>query len=510
MNHLTVLPILIPLLAGASMLLLPGDRNFRRIVGLAATLALLPVALLLLRQTGGGEMAVYYLGDWPAPFGIVLVADRLSALMLTLTAALALAVLLYAVDGGDSRGRHFHVLFQMQILGVNGAFLTGDLFNLFVFFEILLIASYSLQVYGGGPGRVRAALHVVTLNLIGSAIFLLGIGAIYAATGTLNLADLAVRTANAAPAEAGLLRAGGLLLLVVFALKAAVVPLGFWLPPAYSAARGPVAALFAIMTKVGIYAIIRVHGLMFGGGEQSALLDISGWLLPLGLATVAVATLGVVASRDLRLLMAYLVVLSAGTLVTALGLGSTDALAAALFYILNSTLLSGGLFLLADLIARQRGSVGGALDRGQPVAQVVSLGALFFIGGIGIAGLPPFAGFGAKVDILLNALDHPAGAWVVATVLLSGLLVIVALSRAGSAIFWNTGDGVTMAKPAGPLPLSATALLILATAALMAAARPTAEFTHAAALQVADRDGYVAAVLSNTGVSTPASERTKP
>jgi multicomponent K+:H+ antiporter subunit D len=511
MSHLAILPILIPLLAGA-LLMLAGRRSqgVARAIGITATAALMPIALLLLSRAAGGGIETYYLGDWPAPYGIVLVVDRLSALMLTLGAVLALAALLYAMNGDDRRGRHFHALFQMQLLGVNGAFLTGDLFNLFVFFEVLLAASYTLQLHGGGVRRVRAALHVVVLNWVGSSVFLVGIATIYAATGTLNMADLAVRVAAAGPEQAGLLRTGGLLLLVVFALKAALVPLGFWLSPAYSAACAPVAALFAIMTKVGIYAVLRVHGLVFGPDAGNAASLASPWLVPIGLTTVVIATLGVMASRELQRLLAYLVVLSAGTLTAALGLASESAVAAALYYALNSTLVGGGLFLLADLIARQRGDAGAYLDRERRVVQPALLGALFFIGAIGVAGLPPFAGFAAKVYILKSALSHPAAYWILAVILGTGLLVIIALSRAGSAIFWRTGETQPAGDRAGVLGLSSTAALVLAAAFLMIIAGPATDYTRATAAQLADRASYVDAVMANAGVSTPASQRRIP
>jgi multicomponent K+:H+ antiporter subunit D len=503
-SHLVILPILIPLVAGALLLVVGrAGRGAERVVGIGATAALVPVAWLLLTRAAGGEILVYYVGDWPAPYGIVLVADRLAALMLFLAALLALPALLYASAGDDRLGSRFHVLYQMQLLGVNGAFLTGDLFNLFVFFEILLIASYALQLHGHGAPRVRAALHLVVLNLVGSSVFLLGVGALYAAVGTLNLADLATEVAAAPREEAGLIRTGGLLLLVVFALKAALVPLGFWLPPAYSTASAPAAALFAIMTKVGVYAILRVHGLAFGPEAGPGASLAIPWLLPLGLATVALATLGVLASRDLPRLLAHLVVLSAGTLTAALGIDSPQATSAALFYTINSTLIGGGLFLLADLIARARGPAGAALGTVAAIDRPALLGILFFVGAVGVAGLPPLAGFPAKVYILQSALAHPASTWVI---LGSGLLVIVALSRAGSALFWRVGAAPAAdPRPAAPLPLLATVLLLVATAVLSVVAGPAASYTRATAAQLADRGAYVAAVGANAGVSTPKS-----
>ena len=504
MNHLAVMPVLIPLIAGA-LLLFTGraSKAVKRIISLAGTAALLPAAVALLIQVAGGEHIVYYDGNWPAPYGIVLVVDRLSALMLTLSACLALPSLLYAMTGDDQLGPRFHVLFQMQMLGINGAFITGDLFNLFVFFEILLIASYALQLHGGGTARVRAALHIVVLNLIGSAIFLLGIGAVYAATGTLNLADLAAKVAASGAEKAGLLRTGGLLLLVVFALKAALIPLGFWLPSAYSAASAPAAALFAIMTKVGGYAILRVHGLVFGPVAGPAASLLTPWLLPIGLATVLLATIGVLASQELRRLLAHLVVLSAGTFILVLGLDSEAAISAALFYVLNSTLVGGGLFLLAGLIARERGEAEALLDREQAVARPALLGTLFFMGAVGVAGLPPLAGFTAKIYILQSAFAHPATAWVFAVLLGSGVLVIVALTRAGSAIFWRTGNVPPAGERSTPLQATATALLLSGTAALMLGGGPATAFTQATAAQLVDRAAYIDAVMANRGIVPP-------
>jgi multicomponent K+:H+ antiporter subunit D len=504
-NHLALLPVVIPLLAGA-LLLIAGraGTTVERGIALAATSSLLLVTLVLVSRTASGELLVYYNGNWPAPYGIVLVVDRLSALMLCLAAGLALGSLLYANSGDDRLGPRFHVLFQMQLLGINGAFLTGDLFNLFVFFEILLIASYALQLHGGGAARVRAALHIVVLNLTGSAVFLIGIGVIYAATGTLNLADLATRVATADAEQAGLLRAGGLLLLVVFSLKAALVPVGFWLPPAYAAASAPAAALFAIMTKVGVYAILRMQTLVFGPQAGPAASLFSSWLLPIGLLTVTVAVLGVLASRDLRRLLAHLVVLSAGTLTLTLGLESDAATSAALFYALNSTLVAGGLFLLADLIARERRDAQTRLDRQQAVARPALLGSLFFIGAIGVTGLPPLAGFVAKLYILQSAFSHSAASWVFSVVLVSGLLVIVALSRAGSALFWRTGDTISPGGSAALMPAAAATLLLFGSPMLMLLGGAVTSFTQATAVQLTDRSAYIDSVMSNlTIVSSP-------
>lgn len=498
MNHLLIAPVLLPLFAGCLLLLAGHASRAARGISLLATLALLPLATLLLQQAAGGQVQFYALGNWQPPFGIILVLDRLSALMLLANAVLASFALLYALRGDDRRGKHFHALFQFQLLGLNGAFLTGDLFNLFVFFEILLIASYALLLHGGGAGRVRAGVHYVVLNLVGSAFFLIAVGTLYGVTGTLNMADMAVRVAQLGAADAPLVRAAALLLLVVFGLKAALLPLYFWLPRAYAEASAPVAALFSIMTKVGIYSILRVYTLVFGdhAGELANLAQ--AWLWPLALAGILVGTFGALAATRLQGLLAYLVVISAGTQLAVLALGSAQSLAALLFYLLHSTWVVGGLFLLADLIARQRGDKAGQLVQGPALLQPQLLGALFFVGAIAVAGLPPFSGFFAKLLILRSASGGEALAlW--AVVLGSGLLVTVTLSRAGSTLFWNTGRSVLGNAERDPLRLLAAVALLAAAVLLVLFAKPLQDYLQATAEQLLDVDLYRRAILAGGG-----------
>ncbi|WBG63248.1 monovalent cation/H+ antiporter subunit D [Pseudomonas citronellolis] len=498
MNHLLIAPVLLPLFAGCLLLLAGHASRAARGISLLATLALLPTAALLLQQAAGGQVQFYALGNWQPPFGIILVLDRLSALMLLANAVLASFALLYALRGDDRRGKHFHALFQFQLLGLNGAFLTGDLFNLFVFFEILLIASYALLLHGGGAGRVRAGVHYVVLNLVGSAFFLIAVGTLYGVTGTLNMADMADRVAQLGAADAPLVRAAALLLLVVFGLKAALLPLYFWLPRAYAEASAPVAALFSIMTKVGIYSILRVYTLIFGdhAGELANLAQ--AWLWPLALAGILVGTFGALAATRLQGLLAYLVVISAGTQLAVLALGSAQSLAALLFYLLHSTWVVGGLFLLADLIARQRGDKAGQLVQGPALLQPQLLGALFFVGAIAVAGLPPFSGFFAKLLILRSASGGEALAlW--AVVLGSGLLVTVTLSRAGSALFWNTGRSVLGNAERDPLRLLAAVALLASAVLLVLFAKPLQAYLQATAEQLLDVDLYRRAILAGGG-----------
>ena len=271
------------------------------------------IAAGLVFATADGSVLLYQLSDWAAPFGIVIVGDRLSTLMVLLTSVLAALVLLYSVASGwDARGENFHPLFQFQIMGIMGAFLTGDLFNLFVFFEVLLIASYGLMIHSGGKERMRAGVQYVGFNLLGSTLFLFALGTIYAETGTLNMADLAERVRLIDPDQTAGIRVAAVLLLIVFAVKAALVPLHFWLPSSYAEAPAPVAALFAIMTKVGAYAIIRVYTLCFPPDlEVTAGLQAT-WLLPLALFSLAVGMTGILAARKLNRLVAHSVVGSMG------------------------------------------------------------------------------------------------------------------------------------------------------------------------------------------------------
>jgi multicomponent K+:H+ antiporter subunit D len=494
MNHWIIIPVILPLLAGVSLLLSSGrGLALQRILSVVATGGLVLLAGGLLYWTTGDDYQVYHLGDWPAPYGIVLVLDRLSALMLLLTALVALFSLWYALGGTDTQGAYFHALFHFQLLGLNGAFLTGDLFNLFVFFEILLIASYGLLLHGGGKARTGAGLHYVVLNLVGSSLFLFAMGVLYGVIGTLNMADLALKMSAAAPRNASLVQAGALLLLIVFALKAALLPLYFWLPGAYSNTSAPVAALFAIMTKVGVYAIVRVFTLIFGDAGGIAAHVAAPWLLPIALATLVAGTLGVLASRDLGRMLAYFVVASIGTLLAAVGLFSPAGLYAALVYLMHTTLVTAGMFLLADAIRIQRGDL--AYQSEGPVSQPLLLGSLFFLGAMALAGMPPLSGFLGKVMILGAAAENPAAAWVWSVVLGSGLLSLIALSRAGSILFWKTAEAPSArSSPATAFPMIA---LLTSSMLLVAAGQPISDFASATARQLMAAGSYVESVLGS-------------
>ncbi|MCL4187755.1 MAG: monovalent cation/H+ antiporter subunit D [Rhodobacteraceae bacterium] len=501
MSHWIVAPIVLPaLLAPFIVLALRRDLVLQRVFSVAGTLALGGIAAALVAAAAGGGIEVYALGDWPAPFGIVLVLDRLSALMVLLTALLALAVVLYAIGSGwDARGRHFHALFQFQLMGVCGAFLTGDIFNLFVFFEVLLIASYGLMIHGGGERRLRAGVQYVLFNLAGSTLFLFALGTVYALTGTLNMADLAVRVASLPAGEDALIRVAAVLLLLVFAVKAALVPLHFWMPGTYAAAPAPVAALFAILSKVGAYAILRVYTLVFGPEAVTGAL-VADVLLPAALVTLVVGTIGVMGARQAGMLAAFAGVASMGTLLAAIGLFTQQATAAALFYLVHSTFATAALFLVVDMVESRRPE-GGRLEVAPPMAQSGLVAAMFFAAAIAVAGMPPLSGFLGKLLVLDAARMSAAMVPVWATVLATSLVAVVAFSRAGSLLFWKAHESGAEVPdlPSGratALPVAAALGLIGALAGLTVLAGPVSAYLGDTAAQLYAPQAYIEAVLA--------------
>jgi len=509
MTDWIVVPTLLPAMTAALLILaLPHHLGPQRIISIGATVLMLALAIGLFILSCDGRPRAYFLGNWPAPFGITLVLDQLSATMLLLSAALALAVVLYASAGWDKRGRHFHPLLQFQILGVNGAFLTGDLFNLFVFFEVMLIASYGLMLHGGGAPRLKAGFHYVAINLVASTLFLFAVGLIYAVTGTLNMADLAVKVAEVSVNDQALLKTGAMLLFAVFATKAALVPLHWWLPTTYAATSAPAAAMFMIMTKVGAYAIIRVYGLIFGADAGPIGAVVEPIIIPAALITLLVGAAGVLASRSLRDLICFSVVASMGNLLIAVGLFDGVGTTAALYYIVHSTLTGAALFLLVDLISGRRGKRLDALVPAPAIGNEPLLGGMFFLAAIAMVGMPPLSGFIGKLLILEASRDAPGAPLIWAVILGASLLMMIGFARAGSVIFWNNPkqtddpglalrtvpDGLT-----GPattlLPLVVVGLLLAATAALTFAAGPVTNAFESTSRQLLDRDAYVRAVL---------------
>ncbi|MDX9998751.1 MAG: monovalent cation/H+ antiporter subunit D [Phenylobacterium sp.] len=434
-------------------------------LALAASFATLIVALLLAGaadQAGGqGLVLTYRLGDWPTNVAIVLVADRLSALMVLLAAILGLLNTASSLSRWARLGPYYTALSQFLMMGLNGAFLTGDLFNLFVFFEILLAASYGLLLHGSGDRRVAPGLHYIVINLAASLLFLVGVSLIFGVTGTLNMAALAEMVGQVPPPTRSLLHVGASILAVAFLVKAAAWPLGFWLPRAYDAAVPPASAMFAIMTKVGIYALLRLSLLVFGGeaGESAGLGR--EWLFFAGVATLAVGVVGMLAARDMRRIAGYSLLVSVGTLLGAISFGDTALLAGALFYMFVSTLGAAAFYQLSGLIGPEGGDAfedpptleaydpedDGLLteDDERAVAIPAPIGILsagFLICTLIIAGIPPLPGFMAKFAMLGPLLQEPEGPMSGAAALLAALLVgssllaLIAMARAGIQIWW--------------------------------------------------------------------------
>jgi multicomponent K+:H+ antiporter subunit D len=536
--HLVIVPVLLPLLAGALMLLLDGrSRTVKAAINLCAALTSVPVAIVLLRLAGsGGGPAAYLLGNWPAPFGIVLVLDRLSALMLLLTSILAVAALVFSLARWHRAGVHFHPLFQFLLMGLNGAFLTGDLFNLFVFFEVTLAASYGLVLHGSGIARVRAGLHYVAVNLANSSLFLIGASLIYGATGTLNMADLAAGVAQVAPEDRMLLEVGAAVLGIAFLVKAGMWPLGFWLPTAYAAASPPVAAIFAIMTKLGVYVVLRLWLLCFGDAAGGSAGFGGIWLLYGGMMTITFGMIGVLAAQEMPRIAAYSVLVSSGTVLAAIGTDQVDVTAGALFYLVSSTLTICAFFLLIELVERGRefgadmlavtSEAFGEPEDVEPEEEQVGLpvpvtmgllGVSFLCCAVLLAGLPPLSGFVAKFSLLAGLVPFagPGGAagwngvgganWTfVALLMLSGRAVLIAMTRAGVHSFWSPIERevprvslVEMAPIAGLLLLCVTLTL---------RAEPVMDYMETTARALHDPVRYVEGVLATPRANSEAED----
>ena len=541
MPHLIIAPILLPMATAALMLLL-GDtrRPLKAVVNVLSCVLGVAMAIGLVfwvQHTSGVQaVGVYLPANWPVPYGIVLVADRLSAMMVLLTSVLGLAAVLYASARWHKAGVHFHPLFQLQLMGLYGAFLTADLFNLFVFFEIMLTASYGLLLHGSGWARVRSGLHYIAMNLMASSMFLIGVAMLYGVTGTLNMADMAIMVPAIPEDDRGLLHAGAAILAVAFLVKAAAWPLNFWLPSAYSAAAAPVSALFAIMTKLGVYAILRVWTLLFPQDAGVSALFGGPVLVGLGLVTLAFAALGIIATQHLGRMAAFCAILSSGTLLAGLGFGQPAVTGGALYYTLGSTLAISAFFLLVELVDRTReveekplyiseiepddafafpvdlvptrdvnldDDEQALIGRAIPAAMAF-LGLAFIVCALTIAGLPPMAGFVGKV-VMLSALLNPAGfgedagvsgaAWLLLGLLLvGGLLTIIAMSRAGVRYFWATFDRpLPRLRIIETLPIGALLLLV---GVLVWQADAVLRYVNATARGLHDPKEYIGSVLS--------------
>jgi multicomponent K+:H+ antiporter subunit D len=465
--HLIAAPIVLPL-AAAAIVMMIEQRPLRIAISFAAVAGLMLISAGLLTATaapGADAAAIYRIGDWPAPFGIVLVLDPLSAMMVALSSVLALAAFVFSLARWDRAGPRFHALFLLLLTGLNGAFLTGDLFNLFVFFEVLLAASYGLVLHGSGAARVNAGLHYIGVNLGASSLFLIGVSVIYGITGTLNMADLAARIPHMSGEHRVLFEIGCAALGVAFLIKAGAWPLGFWLPPTYSAASAPAAAMFAIMTKVGVYATLRATYLFFGPGAGAAAEFASPLLLAGGALTIAMSALGMLAARTFSRIAGFSILISSGTVLAVAGAGGERALSGALYYMISSTFAAAAFFLLIELLNRARGTIAPTL--GPPVFEdeyrdpyadgppsdevgvVIPVAIALISGGfilcaLLLAGLPPLSGFVGKLAVIVGLAERAGAAdWaLIALLTASSFAAVVALLRIGVETLWATKESI--------------------------------------------------------------------
>jgi multicomponent K+:H+ antiporter subunit D len=531
LQHLVVLPILVPMLCAALMLFLPEGRRVARVsLALLSTFIQLSIAIALLYLTSDAAhfiwpegVGVYAIGNWDAPFGIVLVVDRLSAVMLTLVGIVSFTTLIYAVARWDRPGQPFHSVFQLITMGLNGAFLTGDLFNLFVFFEVLLAASYGLVLRGSGTDRIKYGMHYIVVNLVASLLFLVGVSLIYGVTGTLNMADLAGRAAALPADDRVLFDAGAAVLGIAFLVKAGSWPLNFWLPGAYSITHAPVGSIFALMTKVGLYAILRVGTIL---GEDETL---AAALLYLGLATLITATIAILAAKHLARLVSFSVLVSMGILLAAFGLRIETLTGPIIFYMVVSVLTTSTFFMLTGMTDRTRISDPPVAPEDAPAAAspvyiaygvrqpsvfhedeevgvaipavMAFLGLMFVCCSLLIVGLPPLPGFVTKFALLSGALrDSQPGAiaasWIFsAAVLISGLAMLIALSRVGMRLFWSVAARTTPRLRI--LEAAPVAALVLLCVTLGVAADPVSRYLDSTARSLHEPDTYVRTVLGS-------------
>lgn len=533
--HLIILPVLLPLVASALMLSLDERRRAtKRALGLGAAALLIIVAAILLWFAREGGPVAYRLGDWPSPFAITLVADRLSTMMLLLTSILGFTSLFYATARWDRSGPRFHALFLLLLMGLNGAFLTGDIFNLFVFFEVLLAASYGLILHGSGTERTSASLHYIAINIAASLLFLTGVALIYSVTGTLNMADLATRVSAVDSEDLALLESGAAILGVAFLVKAGIWPLSFWLPRTYAAASPPVAAVFAIMTKVGIYIILRLSFLLFGKDSGGAAGFANDVLLFAGLATMAFGILGILAARQLTRIAGHYVLVSSGILLAAIGIGGEALTAALIFYLVSSTLAVSALYLIIEPAERHADEddmiegiaepvfddeyVGAIEERDTEVGVVIPgtiaiLGGGFIFCALLLAGMPPLSGFIAKfalIDALFSHVVIAPSHWVmIALIILSGLATMIAMTRAGIDLLWTPGE--ESPSRLSLIEVTPIGLLLAVCLALMLAAGPVMDFMQETAAALYDPAGYIEAagpatpVVDANATTTPAS-----
>ncbi len=489
LDNLIILPVLLPLAGAVINFLLKSQLNRQKMVS-AVTLGLnLVWSLLLLARVRSGEILAFSAGDWPVPFGIVFACDIFSALMLTVSALVSLAVLFYAFQSIDAERAkfNFYAFFLLLLMGVNGSFLTGDIFNLYVFFEILLVASYVLMALGGEKAQLRETLKYMVINMLASALFLIGVALLYAVTGTLNMADLAVKIRTAS--DQGLLTVIAMIFMVVFGTKAAIFPLYFWLPQSYPTAPPAVnAVLGGLLTKVGVYCLFRVFTLLFPfdpGYTHAILRFIAG-------ATMVTGIIGAVGQFGMRSLLSYHIVSQIGYMIMGLGIFTPLGIAAGIFHLIHNMIVKTALFLTAGVTHDLTGTtnlhkLGGLLNI-YPL-----LGWTFFFAGISLAGAPPLSGFFSKFALIIAGLDAK-NYFLVAVAVLTSLLTLYSMMKIFRYAFWGEAAQEFPQVKYG-LRLAPAVVLVVVSLVIGLGANGMLELVMAAGEQMMNPDIYIRAVL---------------
>jgi multicomponent Na+:H+ antiporter subunit D len=488
---LVVLPVLVPLATAIVCLFLRPWRSAQRGASVGGAALLLAVAAALLHRADTSGIQVMQVGAWPAPFGISLVADLLAAIMVLLAGITGLAVAVYSlgsIDGGrEAHG--YHPLFHVLLMGVNAAFLTGDVFNLYVSFEVMLMASFVLLALGGERAQLEGGVKYVALNLLSSAVFLAAVGVLYGVVGTLNLADLALAVQRGtAP---GLVTTLACLFLVAFGIKAAVFPLFFWLPASYHTPPVAVSAVFAgLLTKVGVYALVRAFTLVFTGDTAFT----HGLILVCAVLTMVTGVLGAAAQFEFRRVLSFHIVSQIGYMILGLGLFTPLALAGTVFYLIHHVVVKTNLFLVGGIVKRLGGTLElrdlGGLYRSRP-----GLALLFLVPAFSLAGIPPLSGFWGKL-VLVKAGFESAHYVVTAVALAVSLLTLYSMTKLWNEAFWK--EPPAGAPATAPVPwtlLGPVAALAAITVAVGLGAGPVFDLASRAGAQLADPGQYVRAVL---------------
>lgn len=493
MSSLVAVPVLVPLTV-AALMLIARSTVVQRCISLIALLASLAASTRVLVDTWlDGPVKVVRLGGWPGEFAITMVADRLASIMVVVALMVVLAVLVYAMGqgGADEKSPFYHPVYMVMSAGISQAFLAGDLFNLFVAFEILLMASYVLLTLEGSNAQIRSGTSYVVLNVIESMVLVVTVGLIFAATGTVNMAELPERLATLPD---GVRMGLQLLLLLAFGIKAAVFPLFFWLPDSYPTAPSSVSAVFAgLLTKVGVYCLIRVQTLLFPG-------ELDGLVMVVGALTMFIGVVGAVSHSDMKRILSFHIISQIGYMVFGLGVGGPVAVAATIFYLIHHIPVKTSLFLVEGIIERDSGSSSltsvSGLARRSPF-----LAVLFLVPALSLAGLPPLSGFLAKFAIVRAGLDEGRYLGVAVAIVVS-LLTLVSMVKIWVGAFWGDVEPVDRVGVIGllrrqPLMALGTTIVVAASLAIALAAGPFYEFAAKAARQTLDVASYVSAVKSS-------------